>query len=344
VSLYFSKETEDKEGVLTGISVHYFDGVAPDTMIEKFIFSKDLDYDTIRIALHSEDIDVCKKRPLPYNEPYLSVILAEGKGRIVLPTTEDAAKESGEWAKGSCLRGMGTHWEHDIVGGSNFTFEAKNLFPIVPMYDVKDGSLNGIFFTAPAGMQEWDVAYCGILGSKGHSRLVECASQSNMWDGGFPGSRQDITPLPKMCDNFCHDNCSFTGATGEPPLFATMHWFFKNKEDITACTTGRGPQCKQLTASPSASPTKPLTCAKEGEASLDCGAKKGESKCCNGLVCHELQSWRCVEDEHKFCAGPGTLSKQCGVTWNKAAQDCCDDLICKDGTCVTPVATPVDGY
>ena len=38
----------------------------------------------------------------------------------------------------------------------------------------------------------------------------------------------------------------------------------------------------------------PITCAAENEKSTGCGSKKGKSMCCPGLVCHEIQYWRCV--------------------------------------------------
>merc|ERR1712190_262127 len=77
-------------------------------------------------------------------------------------------------------------------------------------------------------------------------------------------------------------------------------------------------------------------CAGDGEKSLDCGANKGLQSCCDGLVCHEVQFWRCVTEENKSCSGPNTLSKQCGSEWVDAEDECCDGLICSDNFCVTP--------
>jgi len=249
VTLYFSMETKHDEGALTGIAVHYFDNVAPVKMIESFIFSNGTYYDTIQIAFHGEDTDVCEEGALPNNGPGIYLILAEGKGIKAIPITEDAAKESGEWALGACLTNMGTHWEHDIVGGSNLTFKAENLFPITLMYDIK-GPLNGIFFSANAPMQNWDVDYCGVgkeIEEKGAAVFMECSAGTNMWDGAGPGVREEtVTDEAYMCGNFCDDTCPLTGAAGDPAYYTTMHWFFVSDQDITACATGPGPECEPL--------------------------------------------------------------------------------------------------
>merc|ERR1711862_1035005 len=50
-------------------------------------------------------------------------------------------------------------------------------------------------------------------------------------------------------------------------------------------------------------------CAVDGEKSLDCGSKEGKQSCCEGLVCHDVQYWRCVTPEENVCAGPVPLHK-----------------------------------
>jgi len=76
------------------------------------------------------------------------------------------------------------------------------------------------------------------------------------------------------------------------------------------------------------------TCAEENERSRYCGADYGEDMCCNGLVCHVYQSWRCVQEKNKECAGPGTYAKQCGSYYKKAPPECCAGLTCHDKKCV----------
>merc|ERR1711862_135070 len=45
----------------------------------------------------------------------------------------------------------------------------------------------------------------------------------------------------------------------------------------------------------------PGECAADGEKSLDCGSKKANyQSCCSGLVCHKVQTWRCVKGKSLF--------------------------------------------
>jgi len=218
VTLYFSKETDGFDGVLTGIGVNYFNGAAPTKMIDDFIFSKGEDYDTIKVAFRNEETDVCGEGPLPSNTPLLDVVLAEGKGRKHVPVTAADAKTNGAWNHGGCVDKMGIHWEHDIVGGSTFTFEAENFFPVVAMYDEEDGSLNAMFFQAPQKMQFWDDAACGVYANP------KCLPFTNMWDpnGGAPAKG---FKFPAMAANFCGVYPGFTGT--ENGVIQTMHLFFK---------------------------------------------------------------------------------------------------------------------
>merc|ERR1711862_1045226 len=73
-----------------------------------------------------------------------------------------------------------------------------------------------------------------------------------------------------------------------------------------------------------------LTCAVDGEKSLDCGSKMGKQSCCEGLVCHEDQYWRCVKPGYTTCSGPHTLAQECGSEWEDASEKCCQGLVCGD--------------
>jgi len=241
VTLYYSKETKKNVGVLTGMAVHYYDDVAPDTMIGSE-FLKGEDYDTLQVAFHDKNTDVCGVGPLFSNEPYIALLLVDGNGRKHIPMTEDAAKASGEWAKGSCLKDMGIHWWNDIENGSNLSFEAKYLFPIAPMYNATTGSLHGIMFVAAKFMQNWDIKSCGVNPFSKES--LNCRKKTNLWDVNPMGLLEKKAGPFYMCDNFCGDTCEdkLTGAAGSPPSYSTMHWFFVNKEDIGTC----GPRCGEI--------------------------------------------------------------------------------------------------
>merc|ERR1711862_1094019 len=84
-------------------------------------------------------------------------------------------------------------------------------------------------------------------------------------------------------------------------------------------------------------------CAIDGEKSLDCGSKEGKQSCCEGLVCHNVQYWRCVTPEENVCAGPGTLAQKCGSKWDDAAVECCDGLVCAGKYCIDPNPGPNPG-
>jgi len=243
VTLYYSKETKNHDGVLTGMAVHYYDGVAPETMIGS-IFSKGNEYDTIQVTFRDENSDVCRGRSLLSNQPYVALLLAHGskepkksgfgfftyrnpkakRGRQLLPMTTDAAVASGEWVAGSCVPNMGTHWWHDIeTGNDTLSYEAKNLFPITTMYDPEDGALVAIFFTANKYMQA--------------SPLTADTDNtvSNLWDVSHL-FQKNVPPSP-MCLNFCDPQCQFKGGLGEPPAFSSMHWWFVNPAEISTCTS-----------------------------------------------------------------------------------------------------------
>mmetsp|Transcript_32916 Transcript_32916/g.36945 ORF Transcript_32916/g.36945 Transcript_32916/m.36945 type:complete len:431 (+) Transcript_32916:322-1614(+) len=254
VTLYYSKETKNQDGVLTGMAVHYYDGVAPETMIGS-IFSKGNEYDTIQVTFRDENSDVCRGRSLLSNQPYIALLLAHGskepkksgfgfftyrnpkakRGRQLLPMTTDAAVASGEWVDGSCVNGMGTHWWHDIeTGNDTLSYEAKNLFPITPMYDPEDGALVAIFFSAHKYMQASPVT------------LPPDNTVSNLWDVSHLFQKNGPTFPNLMCVNFCDPQCQFKGGLGEPPAFSSMHWWFRNPEKISTCTSNNffSDECK----------------------------------------------------------------------------------------------------
>merc|ERR1712157_674114 len=93
------------------------------------------------------------------------------------------------------------------------------------------------------------------------------------------------------------------------------------------------------TDSPTASPTKSPTnsqCAADNDNSKDCGSKKATyQSCCSGLVCHKVQTWKCVKEENKYCAGNGAASRECGG-WKKSASKCCPGLVCGGKHCRAP--------
>jgi len=98
----------------------------------------------------------------------------------------------------------------------------------------------------------------------------------------------------------------------------------------------RNKKCTIPPKTPTFTPSKQMVCAVVNERSQECNSKGGKTKCCPGLVCHKNQSWRCVEEKNRKCAGPNTISKLCNAKWKNAALECCPGLTCKGKKCVKP--------
>jgi len=75
-------------------------------------------------------------------------------------------------------------------------------------------------------------------------------------------------------------------------------------------------------------------CAEEHKVSFDCSGRSGPEMCCPGLVCHEYQFWKCVQDQHKTCAGQFSFATECGSNYKYAPQKCCNGLTCLGKKCV----------
>merc|ERR1711862_382173 len=92
------------------------------------------------------------------------------------------------------------------------------------------------------------------------------------------------------------------------------------------------------------SPTTASTngqCAADGDNSKDCGSNNAiYQSCCSGLVCHKVQTWKCVKEENQYCAGHLTTSRECGG-WKKSASKCCHGLVCDGKMCIGSPPTEI---
>lgn len=116
------------------------------------------------------------------------------------------------------------------------------------------------------------------------------------------------------------DGRMFLYPDGTAGLFMERSGHFYSLQEVTSKNQGDTQTCP--------------CCAVAQEKSRACGARSGKLSCCGDLVCHKKQWWRCVKEENKLCAGPGTLARVCGAKWKKAAHSCCPGLVCKNKHCV----------
>jgi hypothetical protein len=134
------------------------------------------------------------------------IINAGGLAQEV-PTTEQEAID-GQWTRGSCFSSMGWHYFYDLAGHPNMTWFAKNLLPIVPMYN--KGAINAFFFAS-------DVVQQTVL-------------DTHMWE---PIPLEDTL----MCENWCDSSCTFHDTT----FWSTLHIYLTDYTQVTCpggCTMG----------------------------------------------------------------------------------------------------------
>lgn len=222
-TFFYTPAVGDVPGVLSGIEVDYYN-YNEEKLIAEFFSeertSKDGSYYSIALALRdSSKQDLCDTTStIAYpNEEYLAI--APDKANMLIPLSESSADLKENYHEGSCLPGMGNHWETDIVGGKDITFEAGNLNPVVPMYNSTDGTINGVFFVIPQRKQFW------LPGCNAFAVPVapECLVEANFWDIG-PGLSEVNAPPFFLCSNFC-GKCQFSGSADG--MYATMHIFFR---------------------------------------------------------------------------------------------------------------------
>lgn len=222
-TFFYTPAVGDVPGVLSGIEVDYYN-YNEEKLIAEFFSeertSKDGSYYSIAVALRdSSKQDLCDTTStVAYpNEEYLAI--DPDKANKLIPLSESSTDLTENYKEGACLPGMGNHWETDIVGGKDLTYEAGNLFPVVPMYNSSDGTINGIFFMIPQRKQFW------LPGCNAFANPLDpdCLVEANFWDVG-PGLTEVNAPPFFFCSNFCGE-CQFSGSTDG--MYATMHFFFR---------------------------------------------------------------------------------------------------------------------
>lgn len=145
------------------------------------------------------------------------LVVNQGPGGIAkeLPVTRDDARAAG-WVPGSCFSGMGRHWFKDLTG-PDLTWYAKNLLPVVVMYDEESASptntINAFFFASSDRQQNLLPRY-----------------NANQWEP---------IPLPTaaMCLNMCNSSCTFHDTGGYGTAFSTLHLYMNDRAKVT-CNGG----------------------------------------------------------------------------------------------------------
>jgi len=211
-TMYFTPQVGGVPGFVSGIEVDYY-GFMQENLIGTYFSeektSSDGTYHSLAVALRSDDICDTENPATPGNAEYIAI--SPGMANQILPTHQDSPKLQSDYKEGSCLQQMGYHWFQDVVGGTELTYEADNLVPVVPMYDSVDGTLNGIFFLA--------INYKQTIGTG--------KNDGNFWDisKGLSQANDFLGGTSPFCANLC-GGCQFTGT--EDGLFTTMHWMFKD--------------------------------------------------------------------------------------------------------------------
>jgi len=153
VTLHFTPQAGETPGVVSGITVSYFNYVEEALVGTYFSEVKTNSdgsaYHDLTIALRNggdENLCDASSSVAPGNPAY--VVIAPGMANNILPVRENDPELQENWFEGACLDLMGYHWFQDVVGGSDFSYREENFVPIVPMYSSHDGLLNGIFFVS----------------------------------------------------------------------------------------------------------------------------------------------------------------------------------------------------
>jgi len=217
MTMFFTPEVAGAAGVPSGLELDYYKYIEENLVGSYFSderTAKDGTYHSVAVALRKDNVCDTSAPKAPSNEPYVAV--APNMANLVIPTTESAPELSSKFKEGSCIVYLGFHWAHDVVGGANLTYEARNLMPVMPMYSSNDGTINGIMFVATESKQVQD--------SNG-------VWKTNFWDPAQGLLEKNTFGARNFCDNFC-GTCQFSGTLDG--YFATQHWWFKDTQSNTS--------------------------------------------------------------------------------------------------------------
>jgi len=142
---------------------------------------------------------VCSNSPSEYPLGDRLIVNADTIAHY-LPTTEKEAVQ-GQWTKGSCFDGMGTHYFYDLATAPRQSWVAGNLLPIVPMY--YNGVINAFFFASTVVQQ------------------TLFPPETNDWEPVY-------LPNSAMCKNWCSSSCTFSGTKS----WSTLHMYLRDRTNV----------------------------------------------------------------------------------------------------------------
>jgi len=200
VTLYFTGG-----GQISGVGVDVFGAMKPELVDAGYFIPVDKGNklnatERYHIAVGFRGAaDVCSDQIYPEKIGTSAIINPHGIAKAIPLTSKEA--EEAKFHRGSCFNGMGFHYFLDLVRGPRMSWQAKNLMPVVPMYDPTTNSLNAIFFASTVNQNS-------LFSSHG-------------WE-----------PVPlinfAMCKNWCDSDCTFSDTS----IWSTMHFYFNDVKEL----------------------------------------------------------------------------------------------------------------
>lgn len=167
----------------------------------------DPEYAHIDVAFRSGSI-VCSGETGSYHHDTVGdviIVNPAGPNSKTIPLTEDQSEAEG-WRRGSCFDGMGWHRFFDTSrGDGTLSWRAKNLFPVVAMYD--QGKVSAMFFASTLNQ----VSVQGKV--------------SNGWEA------RSLGPV-EMCMNTCDSDCKLVDDDTPDGVWSTLHFFLKDHSSV----------------------------------------------------------------------------------------------------------------
>jgi len=245
VTLYFTGG-----GQISGVGVDVFGAMKPELVDAGYFIPVDKGNklnatERYHIAVGFRGAaDVCSDQIYPEKIGTSAIINPHGIAKEIPLTSKEA--EEAKFHRGSCFNGyahvgrvrgtmapskparartvarMGFHYFLDLVRGPRMSWQAKNLMPVVPMYDPTTNSLNAIFFASTVNQNSlfsshgWEpvplinfAMVCVPLPRASELRLRFCT-------------------YGLQCKNWCDSDCTFSDTS----IWSTMHFYFNDVKEL----------------------------------------------------------------------------------------------------------------